>query len=124
MMTMDAFVAPARPARRLREAADGTFDPQLLANDLSAVRRIYAHFFAGLSPADWFRAAKGGSREWTFHETVAHLCALSGAGLASIQSTLRGETYRFRGLDNRYQFTAFNRCGINEHLPLPTDQLC
>ena len=101
-----------------------TFDPQTLAEDLCVVRRNYADFFGGLTAADWERPVKRGPHEWTLHETVAHLCGLSGAGLESIQAILRGETYVFAGLDDRYHFTAFNRRGIDEHLPLPMNDLC
>jgi len=123
-MTIHTLAAPRRPVQSIDAIGDGTFDPQTLADDLCEVHRIYANFFAGLSSADWFRAALGGPHEWTFHETVAHLCALTGAGLESIQAALRGENYHFHGLDDRYQFTAFNRRGIDEHLPMPTDRLC
>ena len=59
---------------------NNTFDPQTLADDLLEVRRIYAQFFAGLVEADWDKPVKGGSKEWTLHETIAHLLALNGAG--------------------------------------------
>ncbi len=98
---------------------DETFNPQTLAADLGEVRRIYAAFFAGLDKAAWEKPVKGGASAWNLHETVAHLAALTGLGLDSIQSALRGETYVFPGLENRYQFTAFNRRGIDDHLPLP-----
>jgi hypothetical protein len=88
------------------------------------VRRIYAEFFAGLTEADWERPAKGGPPEWGLHETLAHLCALSGAGLESVQHTLRGEPYHFFGLGDRYQFRAYNRRGIDVHLSLPRQALC
>lgn len=100
------------------------FDPQLLANDLCEVHRIYADFFSGLLMEDWERPVRGGSREWNLHETVGHLCALTGAGLESIRSTLRGKKYTFDGLTDRYHFNAYNRHGIDEHLPLPTRELC
>jgi hypothetical protein len=101
-----------------------TFDPQTLADDLSEVRHIYANFFAGLTAADWERPVKGGPQEWNLHETIAHLCALTGDGLASIECALRGETYVFQGLESRYQFNAYNRRGIDAHLPLPMKALC
>ncbi|HLO18669.1 MAG TPA: hypothetical protein VK206_27810 [Anaerolineales bacterium] len=103
---------------------DAIFDPQILANDLCEVHRIYASFFSGLHMEDWEKPVKGGSKEWNLHETIAHLCALTGAGLESIQSTLRGETYTFDGLTDRYHFIAYNRHGIDEHLPLPMKELC
>ena len=103
---------------------DNPFDPQILADDLYEVRRIYAEFFSGLKMENWERPIKAGSKEWTLHETVAHLCALTGAGLESIQSTLRGEEYVFDGLTDRYHFNAFNRHGIDEHLSLPMQELC
>lgn len=103
--------------------SDGTFDPKVLADDLLEVRRIYAGFFATLDEARWDTPIKGGSREWTLHETVAHLCALNGAGLESVKQTLLGETYTFVGLDSRYAFNAYNRAGIDEHLGLPAGQL-
>jgi hypothetical protein len=103
---------------------NNTFDPQTLADDLLEVRRIYAQFFAGLTEADWDKPVKGGSKEWTLHETVAHLCALNGAGLESIQHTLRGETYTFVGLDTRYDLNSYNRTGIDEHLDIPMKALC
>jgi hypothetical protein len=40
-----------------------------------------------------------------------------------IQTALAGEPYSFAGLTNRYQFNAYNRRGIDAHLPLPTDEL-
>ena len=101
-----------------------TFDVQTLANDISEVRRVYANFFNGLSAADWDKPVKGGPREWTLHETVAHLCALSGAGLESIEQTLAGKTYVFEGLDDRFHFVAYNRSGIDAHLALPMRALC
>ncbi len=70
----------------------------------------------------WDRPVKGGSKEWTLHETVAHLCALNGAGLESVKHALRGETYTFVGLDSRYEFNAYNRKGIDEHLGMPAGQ--
>ena len=103
---------------------DNPFDPQILADDLCEVRRIYAEFFSGLKMENWEKPIKAGSKEWTLHETVAHLCALTGAGLESIQCTLRGEEYVFDGLTDRYHFNAFNRRGIDEHLPLPMQELC
>jgi hypothetical protein len=103
---------------------DKTFDPLFLAGDLREVQRIYASFFDGLTASDWERPAKGGPQEWNLHETVAHLCALNGAGLESIHCALQGEGYIFAGLTDRYQFNAYNRRGIDEHLPLPTRELC
>jgi hypothetical protein len=100
------------------------FDPQILADDLCEVRRIYAEFFSSLKLENWEKPVKGGSKEWTLHETVAHLCALTGAGLESIQCTLHGEEYVFNGLTDRYHFNAFNRHGIDEHLSLPMRELC
>jgi hypothetical protein len=101
-----------------------TFDPQTLAADLSEVRRIYADFFATLDETSWDKPVKGGSREWTLHETIAHLCALNGAGLESIKHTLRGEPYTFIGLEDRYKLNAYNRKGIDDHLDLPMKELC
>lgn len=103
---------------------DGIFDPQLLADDLCEVHRIYANFFSHLNMDDWEKPVKGGSKEWNLPETVAHLCALTGAGLESIRYTLRGEEYMFAGLTDRYHFTAYNRHGIDAHLPLPMKELC
>ena len=96
-----------------------TFDPRMLADDLSEVSRIYAKFFATLDEACWDKPVKGGSKEWTLHETIAHLCALNGAGLESIQHTLCGEPYTFVGLESRYVFDAYNRQGIDAYLGRP-----
>jgi len=101
-----------------------TFDPQTLADDLLEVRRIYAEFFATLDETSWDKPVKGGSKEWTLHETVAHLCALNGDGLESIKHTLQGKPYTFVGLEERYKFNAFNRKGIDDHLPIPMKELC
>jgi hypothetical protein len=101
-----------------------TFDPQLLADDLYEVRRIYTQFFARLTETDWERPVKGEPKEWNLHETVAHLVALNGDGLESIKHTLRGEPYTFTGLDNRYKFNAFNRMGIDKNLNKPGKELC
>jgi len=100
------------------------FDPQIIAADLCEAHRIYAEFFSGLKMENWEKPVKGGSKEWTLHETVAHLCALTGAGLESIQHTLRGEEYVFQGLTDRYHFTAFNRHGIDAHLTMSMKDLC
>ena len=100
------------------------FDPQLLANDLCEVHRIYASFFSQLNMEKWETPVKDGSKEWNLHETVAHLCTLTGAGLESIRYTLQGENYIFDGLTDRYHFNAYNRHGIDQHLPLPMKELC
>lgn len=101
-----------------------TFDPQTLADDLSEVSRIYANFFASLDETSWDKAVKGGPKEWTLHETVAHLCALHGIGLESVKHALRGESYTYIGLDDRYQLNAYNRKGIDDHLDIPMKELC
>ena len=106
------------------KALDKTFDPQTLADDLVEVRRIYAEFFTALDESDWDKPVKGGSKEWTLHETIAHLGALNGAGLESIKHTLRGEPYTFIGLENRYELNAYNRKGIDDHLDMPMKELC
>ena len=100
-----------------------TFDPQTLAEDLAEIHRIYAKFFATIDEASWDKPAKGGPKEWSQHETVAHLCALHGIGLESIKHALRGEPYTYIGLDNRYQLTAYNRKGIDDHLSIPRKEL-
>jgi hypothetical protein len=111
-------------SREGESSLDATFDPHTLANDLYAVHDIYARLFATLDTTRWDEPVARGRKEWTLHETIAHLCALNGAGLASIQHTLRDEPYTFRGLDDRYRFNAYNRRGIDEHLGLPPDALC
>jgi SCP-2 sterol transfer family/DinB superfamily len=103
---------------------NNTFDPQTLADDLLEVRRIYAQFFSGLDEAAWDKPVKGGSKEWTLHETVAHLCALNEAGLEGAKHALRGEPYTFTGLDSRYDLNAYNRKGIDELLGMPMKALC
>jgi hypothetical protein len=103
---------------------DLAFDPKVLADDLNEVRRIYADFFDQLDTATWDRPAPHGHNEWGLHESIAHLYALNGDGLESIKHTLRGEPYTFRGLDSRYQFNAYARDGIDEHLGAPLDALC
>lgn len=108
----------------MQQPLDLRFEPTILAEDLYEVRRIYANFFAGLTKADWNRAVKGSPEEWNLHDTVAHLCALNGAGLESIQCALQGEPYVFKGLNDRYQFKDFNQRGIEEHRPLPIEDLC
>ena len=102
---------------------DDPFDHKTLAADLCEVQRIYTAFFSGLSQEDWDRPVKGAPKEWNLRETVAHLCALNGAGLESIRYTLQGEGYTFEGLTDRYQFSAYNRRGIDEHLDLPIEKL-
>lgn len=100
------------------------FEPATLAGDLYEVRRIYAEFFGELRDEAWDKPVRGGSEEWTLHETIAHQCALNGAGLESIKHTLRGEQYTFVGLDDRYRFNAYNREGIDRHLGIPRGELC
>jgi hypothetical protein len=108
----------------MNDSTSRTFDPQTLAADLCEVQRIYADFFAGLTEADWERPVKGGPKEWNLHETVAHLCALNGDGLESIQCVLQNEPFVFEGLTDRTQFNAYNRRGIEDHLSLPMGELC
>jgi Mycothiol maleylpyruvate isomerase N-terminal domain/SCP-2 sterol transfer family len=116
---------PRRVVERVGERPpDTTFDPPTLADDLRDVCRIYAGFFATLDTTGWDRPARRGRNEWTLHETIAHLCALNGAGLACITHTLRGEPYTFHGLETRYRFNAYNRNGIDERLGTPPDALC
>jgi len=103
---------------------EAAFNPQILSKDLLEVRRIYADFFAGVTGEDWVRPVKGGPREWNLHEVVAHLCALSGAGLESVECTLAGKPYVFDGLATRYDFNAFNQRGIERHRALPQAELC
>jgi hypothetical protein len=103
---------------------DTTFISQTLADDLYEVRRIYDEFFTTLDETLWDKPVKGGSKEWTLHETIAHLVALNGAGLESIKHTLHGEPYTFAGLDNRYGFNAYNRKGIDEYLNIPMGEVC
>jgi len=103
---------------------DDIFDPKTLADDLFEVHRIYSRFFAGLHESDWDKPIKGGPKEWTLHETIAHLVALNGDGLESIKHTLRGEPYTFVGLEDRYKFNAWNRKGIDDHLDIPLKELC
>jgi hypothetical protein len=106
------------------DARDKTFDPQTMAGDLDAVQRIYTDFFAGLNTDDWAKPSQRGPGEWSLHETVAHLCALNGAGLESIKHLLQGRSYALQGLQDRYDFGAYNRTGIDEHLGLPVEALC
>jgi SCP-2 sterol transfer family protein len=106
------------------EEMHSAFDPATLAGDLDDVGRLYAELFAGLHDEVWDKPAQRGSKEWTLHETIAHQCALNGAGLQSIRHTLRGEHYTFIGLDSRYRFDAYNRRGIDEHLGIPRSELC
>lgn len=60
---------------------DMTFDPQLLADDLREVCRIYGRFFDTLSERAWSRPMGGRTGAWMLHETIGRLCALNGAGL-------------------------------------------
>lgn len=101
-----------------------TFEPQTLADDLTEIGRIYTRFFATLDETSWDKPVKGAPKEWTLHETIAHLLAWNSAGLESIKHSLRGETYTFRGLETRYEFNAYNRKRIDEHLKIPMDELC
>jgi hypothetical protein len=102
---------------------DKTFDPLTLADDLLVVSRIYSHFFARLDETDWDKPVKGSLKEWTLHETIAHLRALNGQGLEGIEHTLRGDSFTFTDLDSRYEFNTFNRTGIDRHLHIPLKDL-
>jgi len=90
--------------------------PQILAGDLRAVRQAYASFFSTIDPAALERVGKADPGGWTLREVAAHLGALNGAGIDSIRHTLRGETYTFEGLDDRYHFNDYNRAGIDRAL--------
>ena len=103
---------------------DDIFDPKTLAEDLAEVHQIYSRFFATLNESNWDKPVKGSPKEWSLHETVAHLVALNGAGMESIKHTLRGESYTFVGLEERYKFNAYNRKGIDDHLDVLLKELC
>jgi hypothetical protein len=103
---------------------DTTFDPALLATDLDEICRIYADLFATMDATRWDEPVKRGRNEWTLHETIAHLCALNGAGLDSVIHSLRAEPYVFDGLDTRYQLNGYNRKGIDDHLDKAPAELC
>jgi hypothetical protein len=103
---------------------NNTFEPKTLADDLHEVRRIYAQLFDRLSGVDWNKPVQGGTKEWTLHETIAHLVALNGAGLEGIKHALRGENYTFIGLESRYKLNDYNRKGIDEHMDIPRKELC
>ena len=109
--------------RTAEEPRDASFDPQTLAGDLDEVASIYARLFATLDTTEWDRPPRRGQNEWTLHETIAHLCALNGAGLKSITHALRGQPYTFDGLESRYQLDAYNRKGIDDLVGLPGDAL-
>ena len=111
--------AVEQPERRPNTA----FAPMILADDLRDLHRIYTRFFDSMDTTEWDRPARRGSNQWTLHETIAHLCALNGAGLESVTHSLRGESYTFRGLDNRYQFKTYKRKGIDDHLGTAVDAL-
>jgi hypothetical protein len=105
-----------------QHASDMAFDPATLASDLRVVCDIYGDFFAKLDSSHWDTHTRG-LNEWTLHETIAHLCALNGAGLDSVTNAIRGDPYTFVGLDTRYDLDAYNRHGIDDHLDLPAGEL-
>ena len=105
------------------EPTDTSFDPLTLARDLDEVARIYARLFTTVDTSGWDRPSRRGRKEWTLHETIAHLCALNGAGLESIAHAVRGQPYTFEGLDSRYQLDAYNRKGIDDLVGMPADAL-
>lgn len=113
----------ARASKAGQLALDAAFDPVVLAGDLEDVARIYADLFTTVDTGRWDQPVSRGGGEWTLHETIAHLCALNGAGLASIVHTLRGEPYTFDGLDTRYQLNSYNRKGIDERVGWSPDAL-
>jgi hypothetical protein len=96
-------------------------DPQVLSLDLRAVRGVYTQFFDSIDPAALDRTGKADAGGWTLREVVAHLGALNGAGIESVRHTLRGESYTFEGLDDRYHFDGYNRAGIDRALALGDD---
>jgi hypothetical protein len=95
-------------------------DPQILAGDLRLIREAYADLFASLDQEALSRTGRSDRGGWTMREVAAHLGALNGAGIESIRHTLRGESYRFEGLDDRYRFDAYNRTGIDRSLAAGT----
>jgi hypothetical protein len=95
-------------------------DPQILAGDLRRIRQAYATLFATIDPEALERTGRSDRGGWTMREVAAHLGALNGAGIESIRHTLRGEEYRFEGLDDRYHFNAYNRTGIDRALAAGT----
>jgi SCP-2 sterol transfer family len=103
--------------------ADSTLAFLMLARDLREVCRIYTAFFGALDAARWNMQAPRGRKEWTLHESIAHLCALNGAGVESIQCSLGGKPYTFEGLETRYQLDVYNRKGIDSLLGLPQEAL-
>ncbi len=57
----------------MKDTVTATINPQTLADDLAEIRHIYAQFFTALKESDWDKPVKGGPKEWTLHETIAHL---------------------------------------------------
>jgi hypothetical protein len=108
----------------IEKRPDVAFDPAILARDLNEVRNIYARLFTSVDPDRWNRPSRGGGKEWTRLEAIAHLCALNGAGLDCITQTLKGLTYTFVGLETRCQLNEWNRKGIDEQLVMSADELC
>jgi hypothetical protein len=100
-----------------------TFDPLMMGDDITEVVNIYTDFFAEISNITWDAPSSRGAEEWTLHETIAHLCALNGAGLESIRHGLAGKSYTFEGLSDRYAFNDYNRQGIDANLGLSREAL-
>jgi hypothetical protein len=107
----------------IKEVADTCLDPTLLAADLREVVHLYEDFFAHVDASSWDRPVGRRGGEWTVHETIAHLDALNGAGVASIVGALEGETYTFDGLETRYQLDAYNRQGVDDRLGVSAEAL-
>jgi hypothetical protein len=95
-------------------------DPQTLAADLRIIREAYVSLFASIDREALARTGRADHGGWTMREVAAHLGALNGAGIESVRHTLRGEDYRFEGLDDRYHFNAYNRAGIDQSLAAGT----
>ena len=58
--------------QREQRTDDTAFEPSTPASDLRAVCDIYADFLAGLDMSQWDARTRS-RREWTLHETIAHL---------------------------------------------------
>jgi len=101
-----------------------TFDPHVLAADLTEVRKVFAAFFADRTQADWERHTEKHNQGWTLRETVAHLDAVGQAYQYAITTTLAGKPCHFDGMSKRTDLPIWNRREIDARKDIPITTIC
>lgn len=84
------------------------FDPQTLASDCVQVRRIIADFVAARSSHDWECKTGKRAKDWTLHQTLAHLAASAKDIQEATSDALAGRPIAIVGVSRRDDLPVYN----------------